>query len=219
MSVDEIILRVKSQWVLKIVLGLGLIMMFAVLYLLPQRYPQFPAAVMQPMWIDRIIPFMPNSVYLYESLLFLIPIAPWLMKSRDELNCYSMGLVIMNCVGFCFFFFYPTLIARPMDIHDSNSLYRTLIQIDKELNAFPSLHTAYALFHSACCHAVFCNASRSKLLPWFFWIWALGITVSTLLTKQHVFADAVAGSILGLGTFAVCCGQMQYYGGAVNKYE
>lgn len=205
MSIDEIILRLKSNWVLKLVLGLGLIVMFAIIYLLPQRYPFFSVTAMQPLWIDRIIPFMPDSVYLYESLYFLMPIAPWLMKTKVELNQYSKGLVLMNIVGFCFFFFYPTLSPRPTDIHDTNMLYGRLIMIDNELNAFPSLHTAYALFHGACCHIVFCSGSKYKLLRWGFWIWASGITASTLLTKQHVFVDVVAGAILGFGSFALFC--------------
>lgn len=190
---------------LKAVLGSALTLMFAVLYFFPQRYPLFPATVMQEMWIDRMIPFMPGSVYLYESLFFLVPIAPWLMKSKNELVFYSLGLVLMSCVGFCFFFFYPTSMPPPLDVRNTNSLYRFLLQIDKELNAFPSLHAAYALFHCACCQAVFSGTPRNKLLLWFFWIWGFGIILSTLLTKQHVFIDAVSGALLGLGSFAVCC--------------
>ena len=205
MSIDEIILRLKSNWVLKVALGLGLIVMFAVIYLLPQRYPVFPVTAMRPLWIDRMIPFMPDSVYLYESLYFIVPIAPWLMKTRFEINQYAKGLILMNTVGFFFFFFCPTLSPRPTDIHDANMLYRQLILIDKELNAFPSLHAAYALFHCACCHGIFCSGFNGKAVRWIIWVWALGITVSTLLTKQHVFVDVVAGSILGLGSFALFC--------------
>ena len=203
MKADEIILRLKSNWLLKLVLGVGLIVMFAVLYILPQRYPVFPVITMQPAWIDRMIPFMPGFVYLYESLYLIMPIAPWLMTSKNELARYSMGLVFMSSVGFCFFFFWPTLSPRPIDIHNANMLYRNLITFDNELNAFPSLHVAYALFHSACCHKVFRAGPRHNLLRWSIWIWALGISLSTLPTKQHVFVDVVGGAILGLGSFAI----------------
>jgi membrane-associated phospholipid phosphatase len=205
MSGNEIILRLKSNWVLKLVLGSGLIVMFAALYFLPQRYPIFPVTALQPMSIDRIIPFMPNTVYLYESISFLMPIAPWLMKTKGDLNQYSKGLLLMSGVGFCFFFFSPTMSPRPTDIHDANMLYRRLVLIDNELNTFPSLHAAYALFHAACCHVTFSTGARHKLLQGIFWVWALGITVSALLTKQHVFIDVVAGTMLGLGSFAVFC--------------
>lgn len=203
MKAAEIILRIKSNWLLKVVLSLVLIAMFAVLYILPQRYPVFPVTVMQPSRVDCMIPFIPGFVYLYESLYLIMPIAPWLMKSKIELTRYSLGLVFMSSMGFFFFFFWPTLSPRPTDIHDANMFYRKLITFDNELNAFPSLHVAYALFHSACCHKVFRSGARHNLLRLSIWLWALGISLSTLLIKQHVFVDVVAGTILGLGSFAI----------------
>jgi membrane-associated phospholipid phosphatase len=205
MSGSEIILRLKSYWVLKLVLGSGLIVMFAALYFLPQRYPIVPATVLHPMLVEQMIPFMPNTVYLYESLWLLIPVAPWLMKTKEELNQYSKGLLLMSGVGCCFFFLYPTMSPRPTDIHDANMFYRRLVQIDSQLNAFPSLHAAYAVFHAACCHVTFGTGTRHKLLQGIFWSWALVIIFSTLLTKQHVFIDLIAGAMLGLVSFAIFC--------------
>ena len=205
MSCDEIILRIKSNFALKLGLGLGLCLIFAVLYLLPQHYPVFPATVMPLLWIDRKIPFMPDSVYLYESLYLIMPVAPWLMTTKAELSQYSKGIILMTLIGFCFFFFTPTFVLRPTDAQDANGLYRLLIQLDNPLNAFPSLHTAFALFHAACCHVIFSTSSKSRVLQGFFWLWAVGIMISTLLTKQHVFVDALGGAILGLGSFALFC--------------
>ncbi len=179
--------------------------MFALLYFLPQQYPIFPATVLQPTRIEQMIPFMPNSVYLYESISLFLPVAPWLMKRRDELRQYGKGLLFMSGVGFCFFYLYPTICPRPVDLHGTNLLYRKLVQIDSELNAFPSLHAAYAIFHAACCHVTFRTGTRCNFLQGFFWIWALAIIVSTLLTRQHVFIDLVAGTMLGLGSFAIFC--------------
>jgi len=205
MSSDEIISRLKAHWMLKVVFGLGLMVMFALIYHLPQRFPVFPVTAMPTLWIDRMIPFRPNSIYLYESLSLFMPIAPWLMKTRIEINQYSKGLILMNLVGFLFFFLYPTSSPRPADLHGANALYLQLIRIDNELNAFPSLHAAYAVFHGACCHVIFRAGVRSILLRLGCWSWALGILVSTLLTKQHVFVDVIAGSLLGLGSFALFC--------------
>jgi membrane-associated phospholipid phosphatase len=205
MKKDEVIFRIKQNWGLKLMLGAGLCVMFAALYLLPQHYPVFPATVMPLLWIDRKIPFMPDSVYLYESLYLIMPVAPWLMTTKAELSQYSKGIILMTFIGFCFFFFTPTFVLRPTDVQDTNMLYRLLIQLDNPLNAFPSLHVAFALFHGACCHVIFSTSSKSRFLQGFFWLWALGIMVSTLLTKQHVFVDALAGAILGLGSFALFC--------------
>ncbi len=205
MSGREIILRLASNWVLKLVLGSGLIAIFAALYFLPQHYPIVPATVLQPMRVEQMIPFMPNTVYLYESIWLLIPIAPWLMKTKEELNQYSKGLLLMSGVGCCFFFFYPTMSPRPTDIYDANIFYRRLVLIDSQLNAFPSLHASYAVFHAACCHVTFGTSVKYKLLQGIFWSWALAIIFSTLLTKQHVFIDLVAGAMLGLGSFTIFC--------------
>ena len=205
MRAGEIIGRLRSNWALKVGLGLGLSVLFAVIYLLPQHYPLFSAKTMQPLWVDGLIPFKPGAVYLYESLYLIMPVAPWLMKTKVELYQYSNGLLVMDLVGACFFVFYPTLCPRPAAVSDTNTLYACLIALDKPLNAFPSLHVAYALFHSACCHGVFSSFVAGAFLRGFFWVWALGITAATLLTKQHVFVDAVAGAVLGLRCFAVFC--------------
>jgi membrane-associated phospholipid phosphatase len=205
MNADEIMLRVKTNWRLKFLLGLGLCVMFAAIYLIPQHYPVFPVTAMPLLRIDRMIPFLPAWVYIYESLYLIMPVAPWLMKTRGELMQYSKGIIFMNLVGFGFFFFIPTLVLRPTDVQDTNMLYRLLIQLDNPLNAFPSLHVAFALFHGACCHVVFSTSAKSRVLQGFFWLWAVGITASTLLTKQHVCVDALAGAVLGLGSFALFC--------------
>ena len=205
MSADEIIGRLRSNWALKIVLGTGLSLLFALIYLLPQHVLFFRATAMQPLRVDLLIPFTPGAVYLYESLYLIMPVAPWLMRSKKELFQYSKGLVAMSLVGFCFFIFYPTLCPRPADVSDANALYAMLIFLDKPLNAFPSLHVAYALFHAACCHGLFASCAAGNFVRGFFWLWALGIAAATLLTKQHVFADVVAGAVVGLGFFAVFC--------------
>jgi len=205
MSGREIILRLTANWVYKIVLGSGLTAMFAVLYFLPQRYPILPATVLQPTRVEQLIPFMPNTVYLYESIWLLIPIAPWLMKTKSELIQYSKGLLLMSGIGCCFFFFYPTMSPRPINIQDANMFYRKLVAIDSQLNALPSLHAAYAVFHAACCHVTFAAGANHKVLQAIFWTWALAILFSTLLTRQHVVIDLVAGAVLGLCSFAIFC--------------
>lgn len=204
MKVSEIVTRVRTHCILKVLLGIGLSAMFALFYQWPQRCPLFPGTVMKQLWIDRLIPFAPSSVYLYESLYLLMPIAPWLMTSRKDLMRYSRGLILMSVVAFCFFYFWPTLCPRPQHVQDANMLYRTLVTLDNEFNAFPSLHVAYAVFHSACCFALFRSVTSLKALPWLFWIWTLGIALSTLLTKQHVFVDVLAGAALGFGSYRIC---------------
>lgn len=203
MKIDEIISRMRTNLALKIYLSVGLTLLFVICYLLPQRFSVFPAIEMKQICLDRIIPFKPEAIYLYESLCLLIPIAPWLMRSTSALKRYSVGLAMMDLVGAAFFIFYPTAVPRPPAIRDSSPLYGLVVALDANLNGFPSLHAAYALFHCAWCQVILCTGKRESW-RFSFWFWTFGIVVSTLVVKQHVVIDCVGGAVLGLGCFAVC---------------
>jgi membrane-associated phospholipid phosphatase len=203
MTMGEVISRARANLVLKVGLSVGLTLLFAVCYVLPQRVPVFPATAMRETWLDRAIPFEPGAIYVYESLLLLMPIAPWMMRSADRLKRYSLGLAAMDLIGAAFFVLLPTSVPRPQVSHDAHTLYGLVVALDANLNAFPSLHAAYALFHGAWCQGMFCTG-KGRASRVFFWCWAWGIVVSTLLVKQHVVIDCVGGVVLGLGGYAAC---------------
>ena len=205
MNSGEIAVRIRSNLGLKVVLGLALTVGVWGTYLFLQRHPVFPVTTLKPSGLDRMIPFAPGAVYLYESIWLLMPIAPWLMASRGDLLRYTAGLGLISLVGFTVFVLFPTASPRPQGVHDLNALYSALIRVDNEGNAFPSLHTAFAIFHGACCQAVFHRGGRHGQIRLIIWVWALGIVASTLLTKQHVVIDAVAGAALGMGGYALFC--------------
>jgi membrane-associated phospholipid phosphatase len=205
MNVEEIIARIRANMGQKIVLSFALSIYFCAAYYLLQRHPIFPVTAIKAIWLDRVIPFVPGTVYLYESIWLLTPIAPWLMKSKAELTGYTQGLMTVSLMGFVVFFLHPTFCPRPNDVHDVNFLYAALIRVDWESNAFPSLHSALAVFHGACCQAVFSTGPWHRRIRWFVWVWVLGIVVSTLLTKQHVFVDSVAGVAVGFMGYLVFC--------------
>ena len=107
MNVDEIALRVRSNLRLKLVLGAALTSGIWGTYLFLQRHVLFPVTAMHPTRLDRMIPFAPGTVYLYESLWLLMPIAPWLMVSREDLIRYTRGLLVVSLVGFGIFLVFP----------------------------------------------------------------------------------------------------------------
>jgi len=203
MNAEEWKGRIRSHWKLKAELTLGLTVGFCVLYAVLQRNPLFSATEMKITCVDRWFPFAPGCVYLYESLWALLPIAPWFMTSREDLIPYSWSVVLVSMLGFGIFFFFPTFVARPRDIGQTDAFYRALIRVDRELNAFPSLHVALAVLSAAWCQAIFSTGRSKTVLQWIVWVWVMGISASTLLTKQHVFLDVMAGAILGLAGFAV----------------
>jgi hypothetical protein len=217
MNVNEMVIRIRSNWKYKTMLSVVLTFFVWAAYLLLQWHPFFRVTILQPSGLDRMIPFVPSTVYLYESLLMLMPIAPWLMKSKAELNQYTKGLLAVSLAGFVFFLLYPTAITRSIVPQHTNFLYRTLIQIDGESNVFPSLHSAFAVFHAACCCVVFRIGTGRNGIQWFFQGWALAIIAATLLTKQHDVLDAVAGAALGLVGFALFCRSPNGSGEATNQ--
>jgi membrane-associated phospholipid phosphatase len=219
MNVDEIIHRIRANMGQKIVLSFALSIYFCTAYYLLQRHPLFPMTAIKALWLDRMIPFVPGIVYLYESIWLLTPIAPWLMTTKAELNGYTQGLVAVSLMGFVVFFFHPTFCPRPNDVRDVNFLYGALIQVDWESNAFPSLHSALAVFHGACCQAVFSAGPRDRRIRWFVWVWVLGIVVSTLLTKQHMFVDAVAGAVVGFVGYLVFAARARISGSIPCRHE
>ncbi|EKD26396.1 MAG: phosphoesterase PA-phosphatase related protein [uncultured bacterium] len=201
----DVISHIKSNLKLKIMLGFILTFYVCFMYSFIQHNPIFSVKMMNTSFVDNIIPFIPNSVYLYESILLLMPIAPWLMTSKDELKNYTLGIFLISGMCFLIFFLYPTSIFRPSNIYDSNFLYFILIKMDNQLNAFPSLHAALAIFHGACCSSLFRKYTGCKKYLWLIWFWIFGIMISTLLTKQHIFIDIVAGSLIGLSGYYICC--------------
>ena len=198
----QVVSRLRLQWRLKIVLSVLLPAIFAACYLQIQRHPLFPVTAMPLTGFDRWLPFLPGTVYLYESLWLITAIGPSLMASREELYAYCRGVLAVGATSFTFFLLCPTSSPRPLDLSGANTAYRVLTGIDNELNAFPSLHVALAVFSAACAYAVLPGNWR-RWTGRLIWVWALGITVSTLLTKQHVVADVVAGAALGFAGHAI----------------
>lgn len=202
MGADEVITRIKSHWKMKLALSTGVSTVFTAIYLLLQWITLFTVTPVKSTGIDRMIPFVPGAVYLYESLWLMMPIGLWLMRSKDELGRYAKSFFLISLVSFSFFLFFPTSCPRPQDLQNVNSVYGALIRIDRDLNAFPSLHVALAVFCGACCHGMFFRRGWRSAIGWFTWAWVFGIIVSTLLTKQHGVIDALGGAVVGTVSYA-----------------
>jgi membrane-associated phospholipid phosphatase len=165
---------------------------FYIGYFLLLNFPVFPVREMPVTSLDRLIAFEPDSLPLYLSLFLYIPLAPWLLDNKRDLNACCLALSGLGLVGLVIFLFWPTAIPRP----DSAS-YRPLIAIDKPGNACPSLHAAFAVFSAICVDRMARSLGDRGLARSLSWLWCLGILYATLATKQHVAVDLVAGTVLG----------------------
>ncbi len=95
--------------------------------------------------------------------------------------------------AFTVFLLYPT--AAPMHAKVTGGSFtdlvmRGLYDSDVAYNCFPSLHVAQCYLAARCCHKVHQRAGMVAF------VWATLVALSTLYTKQHYVADAVAGALL-----------------------
>jgi hypothetical protein len=186
-----------AHWRFKLVAGSALIVGFLTPYLLVQRCHLLPPTPMPISGLDRWIGFRPGLVWLYESLWLYLPIAPWLMARRTDLESYCRVLAGMSLFAFAVFLFWPTSVARPPAPPEFVA-FRLLTAIDGPVNACPSLHAAMAVFSGVCIHATFRRLGAPGILTFLSAAWGAAILYATLATKQHMAADVAAGAALGL---------------------
>jgi len=189
--------RLAAHWRLKLWAGTAFTAGFLTLYLLIQRCPLRPPLAIPFTALDRWVGFHPGLFWLYESLWLYLPPAPWLMVRRAEVVSYCRVLAGMSLFAFAVFLFWPTCVDRPA-VPAGCLGYRLLTAIDRPVNACPSLHAAMVVFSGVCTHGV----CRRLGVPWGFrllnLVWGLAILYATLATRQHLFADVVAGAALGV---------------------
>jgi membrane-associated phospholipid phosphatase len=184
--------RLKAHWRFKLMAGAIIGIAFFIGYFLLLGFHAFPVREIPATALDRLITFQPRALLLYLSLYLYVPIVPWLLDNKRDLNAYCLALSGLCLVGLVIFLFWPTAIPRP-----DSAAYRPLIAIDGPGNACPSLHAACAVFSALCIDRLARHLGDRGLARGLSWLWCLGILYATLATKQHVAIDLVAGTLLG----------------------
>lgn len=188
--------RLRTLWVLKMLVTTGGIAIFFYAYFRVMRDPLFAVTVMPVTWIDGLIPFWPPSFFLYASLWLYVALGSALLKDTRELAAWGAASVAMIIVGLGLFLALPTKIPDPgIDWLRYPSL-AFLKKVDVTGNACPSLHAAFAVFTSVVLHGTLTAIRAPRVLLAGNVLWCLGIVYSTVATRQHVALDAVAGSLL-----------------------
>jgi membrane-associated phospholipid phosphatase len=186
-----------AEWKIK-VLGGGIVTaMFWFGYFFIGQTHTFPVFQMPITAIDRLIPFQPAAAFFYLSQFFTMPLVLWLMVSRRQIMSCCFGLALLIGVSFAVFFIWPTSITRPETILGQHPLYDLIASHDLPRNACPSLHAGFGVFIAGYACEVFRGWPFRRCLVGAVWLWTGAVLISTLLVKQHVFLDLVAGGILG----------------------
>ncbi len=192
--------RLKTELPLKLWLTLGLNVWVCVPYYTLQHHQFFPISIVPRTALDALVPFNPHAVWLYVSLYLLMPFGPLLMVRREQLVRYAIGMAIISACATVIFLFWPTLCERSESTH---FMYSALIWLDQPLNAFPSLHAAFAIYSGLCTMTVLKEMRASPVAQTCIWIWVALILYGTLATRQHVLVDLLSGSFLGVVVFAL----------------
>jgi len=105
--------RLKAHWRFKLIAGAIIIIAFFIGYFLLLRFHIFPVREMPTTALDRLIAFQPGALPLYLSLYLYLPIAPWLLEDKRDLNACCLAFSGLCLVGLLIFLFWPTAIPRP----------------------------------------------------------------------------------------------------------
>ncbi len=197
---ESVAARLRAQLGLKLCLLVGLNLLVYVPYLYLQRHQIFPVTTVQPTALDRLVPFWDQSVWIYLSIYLLMPIGPFLMGRRKQLLSYALGIGLISLIANIIFIFWPTAAPRP-DVPAATAAYKMLIAIDRPEHALPSLHAAFAVYSALCGRAMISELGGRKAWQIALGTWAVLILYATLATKQHMAADILAGSALGMVTY------------------
>ncbi len=172
---------------------------FFAAYVFLLRNPVHPVHVMPVTLPDRWIHFSPVALPVYLSLWAYISLPAMLAETREEIVRYGVWMAAICISGLTVFYFWPTAIPPENIRWERYPGMAFLKGADAAGNAFPSLHVATAVFAAIRLNAVLRKIGCSIRVRGISVLWAAGIVLSTLATKQHLAIDVAGGIVLALG--------------------
>jgi membrane-associated phospholipid phosphatase len=167
---------------------------FCAIYTLTGRIHLRPPETLA-LWLpDRLIPFIDWTVWIYASQYLLLYSCFLGVNSARAVSRLVYAISLASLLAFCVFLVYPTEFPRGVTAEDGAAAFafRFLYSIDSAANCFPSLHVALAWLSALSLRDERRKAGALAM------VWAALISISTLTTKQHYFADLVGGGGLAL---------------------
>lgn len=193
----ELRLRLRRLLALKIVGTTVFTWVFFLGYFQLLRHPATPALVMPLTPLDALVPLLPWALPAYLSLWFYIGVGPGLQRNQVELWTYGAWSAALCLVGLGCFYLWPTQVPPPDADLSGYPGFSMLQGVDAAGNACPSMHVAFAMFTAWRVRDVLRRIGAPAVLRLVNAVWFAAITLSTLVIRQHVVLDAVAGALLG----------------------
>jgi membrane-associated phospholipid phosphatase len=188
-------------WQYKWVAGPVCLLITLALYLASNHFQVFRPRELYFSPLDRAIPFIPISFWLYASGLLFFPTVYFLNRCTVSLNKHLYSFLALILVSVLVFQLLPTTYPRglyplPMDTDPATRfLIHWFWEVDRPTNCAPSLHVSISFL------IAFGFIDDQK--PYFPWIlaWAILLSISTLTTKQHYVVDVLSGFALAVFLF------------------
>ena len=197
--------------------GLAAAAMATVLYLTANHYHLIAPVLLPMTWIDRSVPFVPGTVWIYTSEYIFFAMVYVLTRDMANTNKYLYSFLALQITSVAIFWFWPTTYPRgdyplPDDLGAlTYYLFSSLRETDTPTNCAPSLHVSSCYLSSF----IFLDEQRGKF-PFFF-LWASSVAVSTLTTKQHYLIDVVLGFMMAVIFYWIFHRLIPYRTGAQAK--
>lgn len=144
--------------------------------------------------LDNLIPFVPVMIWPYLSFLILLFGSFFLIQTPRLFHNITWGLVTASFLASIVYTTFPTEYPREV-LHSWDGLSELAIyimhRIDPPTNNFPSLHVTFSWLI-----AIFLKKDWDDELGTFFIWWAILISCSVVLVKQHFVMDVLGGYML-----------------------
>lgn len=183
---------------LKAIGTMSFIAVFFGAYFYVLKNPAYPVLVLPVTALDRWMPFLPSAFYLYATLWVYVSLPPALLASRRELHVYGAAMAGTCLAGLGIFYFWPTAVPVPDIDWAQYPGMEFLKNLDAAGNACPSLHVATAVFSGIWLHHLLRRFGAPLSMLAINGVWCAGIVCSTLVIRQHVAVDVIAGLVLGM---------------------
>ena len=189
--------RIRTHFWLKAVGTTIFIWLFFLGYLWTLKNPLFPVFAMPTTAIDDHVAFLPDTIFIYGTLWLYVSLPHGLLATRPALYRYCTAIALVCLIGLACFLIWPTAAPPNRHLWALHPDLDFLEGIDASGNACPSLHVATAVFSGIWLHDQLRAVGAPRLLILLNFFWCAAITLSTMTTKQHVFLDVAAGTLLG----------------------
>jgi membrane-associated phospholipid phosphatase len=150
---------------------------------------------------DATVPFMPGFIYIYFSTYLLGAIPFLLIADPGPFVAVVLGNLIFAFSSAIIHIAFPSRVVRFEDVQPTDHATRLIYWFQhtfKPHGSFPSMHVGFSVL-AACATLAYYSVWWGLI----FWVWAILVAISTLVTKQHYVLDALAGTALALAVFSL----------------